>query len=89
MTPTLSATSCANDERHQRAVLMHLFFEDPALLTDDELRRALVADESFAERDAIDRAIRDLAAAGVLRRVHGFVSLTRAAARTADLLERS
>ncbi|MBF6619430.1 MAG: hypothetical protein ITG02_04275 [Patulibacter sp.] len=89
MTPTLSATSRANDEQLERAVLLHLFFESPAMLTDDEVRRALAADESFAERDAIDRAVRDLAAAGVLRRVHGVVALTRAAARTAHLLERS
>jgi hypothetical protein len=89
MTPTPPATACANDDRHERAVLLHLFIQGPALLTDDELRRELGADESFAERDAIDRAVRDLAAAGVLRRTHGFVALTHAATRTADLLERS
>lgn len=89
MTPTLPATWQPNDELHQRAVLVHLLTHDPALLTHDEVRRALVLDESFAEHDAVDRAVRDLRAAGVLRQIHDCVALTRTAVRTAELLESS
>ncbi|MFA4927101.1 MAG: hypothetical protein WC558_01190 [Patulibacter sp.] len=89
MTPTLSAACQPNDELHQRAVLVHLLALGPVLVTQDEVRRALVLDESFAARDAVDRAVRDLRADGVLHEAHGFVVLTRAAARTAGLLESS
>lgn len=87
MSATLRAAPPADDQRHRRAVLILLLTSYPALLTPDEVQRALVADDSFAERDAVGRALRDLGADGLLHRPDGFVVLTRATVRTAALLE--
>lgn len=59
----------------------------PARLDDTEIEREVVDVETFAARDAVSRALRDLACAGVVRRRGREVSLTRAATMTAGLLE--
>lgn len=59
----------------------------PAMLGEEEIEREIVEDESFASRDAVAQALRDLAAAGVVRRRDRLVTLTRAATVTAGLLE--
>ena len=56
-------------------------------MTVEELIRELAADpEEFAERDAIERAVRDLARAGLLHRNGEFAIPSRAALRFDELL---
>jgi len=52
------------------------------------LRREMGGDRGFAERDALERAVRDLAAVGLVHRGAEFVTPTRAALRFSDLLDR-
>lgn len=75
------------DDRYRRVVVLLLLSVRPTALTEAEIEREIVEDESFASRDAVAQALRDLAASGVLHRRDGFVALTRAAAVTAELLE--
>jgi hypothetical protein len=54
--------------------------EHPALLTGEELCRELLVDrQDFSQTDAHDRAVRDLIAAGLLRREGDSIIPTRAA----------
>jgi predicted transcriptional regulator len=82
-------TNRGEDEAVESAVLHQLLDLHPARLTLDELKRQMGADrESFADRDALERAVRDLAAAGLLYRQTEFVEPTRAAVRFNELLDR-
>jgi hypothetical protein len=83
-----SRTTWAEDEGVEAAVLQQLLDLHPARLTPSELIRELGADRGFAERDAVERAVRDLAAAGLLHRGDGFVAPSRAALRFSELLDR-
>lgn len=75
-----------DDAREQAAVLSHLLLLYPAHLTFAELLRELVDDpRDFMDRDDIERAVRDLARAGLLHRHGDFVFPTRAAACFAEL----
>lgn len=78
------------DDAVQAAVLMQVLALHPDQLTFDELRREMTgdADQEFAERDAFERAVRDLAGAGLLRREGESVLPTRAAIRFWALAER-
>jgi len=70
------------DARAERAVLATLLAERPTQLTIAELVRQLTGDPSdFAERDAVQRAVRDLAGVGLLHRRGDFVFPSRAALR--------
>ena len=61
----------------------------PTRLTPAELVRELGGDRGgFAERDAVERAVRDLGAVGLLHQGADFVEPTRAALRFSDLLDR-
>jgi hypothetical protein len=75
------------DERHQNAVLLFLRDAYPAVTSEPELVRALVADASAGERDAVECAVRELEAVGVVHRLEDFVLLTRTAVHTADLCD--
>lgn len=77
----------ADDDRYRRVVVLLLLSVQPATLVEAEIEREIVADDSFAERDAVGQALRGLAAAGVIHRNGRFVALTRAATVTAGLLE--
>jgi hypothetical protein len=69
-----------SDESWRIAVLTHVLLEHPALLTGEELRREMLVDQrAFSETDAHDRAVRDLIAAGLLRREGDSIIATRAA----------
>jgi hypothetical protein len=69
-----------SDEGWQIAVLSHVLSLHPAFLSADELRREMLADNhDFSQTDAHDRAVRDLVAAGLLRRDGDSVIATRAA----------
>jgi hypothetical protein len=76
------------DRLVQRAVLAIVLAEHPVQLTIADLGREL-SDQpgDFAQRDAIDRAVRDLVGIGLLHRHGEFVLPTRAAAHF-DRLER-
>lgn len=73
------ATSTADqDNRDQRAVLQEVLFIYPEVLTLEELIRHFKAFNS--SRDSIERAVRDLAAAGLLQQdTEPLVMPTRAA----------
>ena len=76
----------ASDSATQAAVLQHALEVHPVLLTKGELLRELGGKEgAFAERDAIDRAVRDLGGAGLLHEHGEFAIPTRAALRFSEL----
>jgi len=73
----------ADDDRVQRAVMAVTLDLYPVWLSLDELLRELApADE---DRDPVERAVRDLAGAGLLHRHGPFLLPTRAAVRAAEL----
>ncbi|MBW8058750.1 MAG: hypothetical protein FVQ78_00125 [Solirubrobacterales bacterium] len=81
--------SCAEDDAvTESAVLQHLLALHPTQITFDELLRELAEDPSdFAQRDAIERAVRGLADTGLLHHRNAFVLPTRAALRFDELLD--
>lgn len=88
-----SKTTLAEDESVESAVLRQLLELHPTRLTLAELIRELGGDkdedgDGFAARDAVERAVRDLGAVGLLHRDARFVEPTRAALRFSDLLDR-
>jgi len=84
-----SKTTLAEDESVEAAVLQQLLELHPTRLTLAELTRELAGSRGgFAERDAIERAVRDLSAAGLVHRSEQFVEPTRSALRFSDLLDR-
>jgi hypothetical protein len=73
-------TTADEDVREERRVLREVLTIYPASLTLDELIRQLtVGSTEFSDQDAIKRAVRDLTAGGLLRRVGDLVLPTRAA----------
>lgn len=75
------------DRAHESATLQQVLALYPTAITVDELVRELVGgEEDFGERDAVERAVRDLAAAGLLHRSGALVLPTRAALRFDELL---
>jgi hypothetical protein len=84
-----SSTTWAEDENVESAVLRQLLDLHPTRLTMAELTREVAGSRNdFAERDAVERAVRDLAATGLLHRGEEFVAPTRAALRFSELLDR-
>jgi len=82
-------TTWAEDESVESAVLQQLLDLHPARLTLEELARECGARRSdFAAQDAVERAVRDLTAAGLLHQGEEFVAPTRAALRFNELLDR-
>jgi predicted transcriptional regulator len=82
-------TTMAEDENFESMVLQQLLDLHPTRLTVSELSRELSGDRGgFTERDALERAVRDLAAAGLVHRSEEFVAPTRAALRFSELLDR-
>lgn len=85
-------TTHDEDEREEAAVLRLVLEIHPETLTQDELIRELTGggSKAFSEADAVQRAVRDLAAAGLLHRPgeDEVVRPTRAAIRFYDLWER-
>jgi predicted transcriptional regulator len=75
------------DRAQESAVLQHVLALHPAALTVEELVRELDPDRSsFSQRDAVERAVRDLSAAGLLHQCEALVLPTRAALRFDELL---
>ena len=75
------------DTATEATVLRRLLALHPAQVTFHELLRE-IADEpaDFAQRDAVERAVRDLAATGLLHRNDDFLLPSRAALRFDELL---
>ncbi len=69
-----------DDEAVQSAALALVLSWRPDHCTLDELTREMVGgSEDFAERDAVERAVRDLVGSGLLRRCGELILPTRAA----------
>jgi hypothetical protein len=76
----MSGRARLSDESWQTSVLSLVLLMHPAFWSAEELRREMLADgQSFSEVDAHDRAVRDLIAAGLLRREGNSILATRAA----------
>ncbi len=77
----------AEDRAIESAVLQHVLALHPAVLTREEIALEMIGEEgSFAERDAVERAIGDLARTGLLRVSDSLVMPSRAARRFDELL---
>lgn len=77
----------AQDLRDQGDVLIHLLTLYPTHLRLSELIQEVSAGAAdFAQRDAIERAVRDLTGVGLLFRSDGLVLPTRAALRFNEIL---
>lgn len=87
--PGDSWTTGAADAATESAVLLLVLDLHPTLVSLAELSRELCGEQPrFEQRDAVERAVRDLAATGLLRRDGELVLPTRAALRFAELNER-
>jgi hypothetical protein len=81
-------TTAREDSRTEAAVLRWLVALHPAQIAFEELLRAVCEEpDDFAQRDAIERAVRDLATAGLLHH-HGELVVPSRAALRFDELER-
>lgn len=79
----------AEDAAIESAVIQQLIDIHPAQVTVTELILEIAGPSpGFAERDAVERAVRDLTGVGLLHRREDFVSPTRAALRFDELLDR-
>jgi hypothetical protein len=76
------------DATMESALLQQVLALHPAAVTLEELTRELGEDRGDDRRDAVERAVRDLVAAGLLHRSESFVLPSRAALRFDELLER-
>jgi len=75
------------DRAIEAAVLQHVLALHPAILTLEEIARELGGEDgSFAERDAVERAVRDLIAVGLLHTSDSLVLPSQAALRFDRLL---
>ena len=75
------------DRAQESAVLQHVIALHPTAVTVEELIRELdPSRDSFGRQDAVERAVRDLAGAGLLHRSESLVLPTRAALRFDELL---
>jgi hypothetical protein len=84
-----SATPASEDAAIESAVLQQVLSLHPTQITLAELTREIGGEAAvFAQRDAIERAVRDLAGAGLLHRQDAFVLPTRAALHFSQLLDR-
>jgi hypothetical protein len=80
-------TTVEEDRAQESAVLQHVLALHPTAITIEELVRELDPDrDSFAQRDAVERAVRDLAGSGLLHEGESLVRPTRAALRFDELL---
>jgi predicted transcriptional regulator len=85
-TPRRSDSPARDDAKVEAAVLALLLAEHPARLTLDELALALGGEPGdFSQRDAIERAVRELEGAGLVNRSGVSLAPSRAALRFAAL----
>jgi hypothetical protein len=80
-------TPIEEDAVMEAAVLRQLLTLHPVQLTFDELLREIGVDaDDFGQRDAVERAVRDLSCAGLVHRRDDFLLPSRAAIRFDELL---
>jgi hypothetical protein len=80
-------TPADEDAAIEAAVLRQLLTLHPVQVTVEELLRELgVEPEDYPRRDAVERAVRDLSAAGLLHRLDDFAIPSRAALRFDELM---
>ena len=79
-------TTGEEDRGVEAAVLQQVLVLHPSPITLEELVREIAGDESFGQRDAVERAVRDLAGCGLLHRSKALVLPSRAAIRCDELL---
>ena len=76
-----------HDAATEAAVLAQLLALHPTQPSFDELLHDVASDpDDFSQRDAVERAVRDLAASGLVRRSGELVLPSRAALRFDELL---
>jgi hypothetical protein len=81
-------TPAAEDVATESAVLQQVLDLYPTQITYTELLREVGGQfAEFSERDAIERAVRDLVGAGLLHRHDEFILPSRAALRFNELLD--
>jgi hypothetical protein len=81
-------TPGADDATTEAAVLSQLLALHPVQLTLEELVREVSGDpEDFAAKDAVERAVRELLAAGLAHRSGDVVLPSRAALRLDELID--
>lgn len=81
------AGTAGDDAAVEAMVLRQVLLLHPVQLTLEELAREVLEDpDDFDQRDAIERAVRDLSRAGLLHAGGEFVVPSRAALRFAELL---
>lgn len=86
--PTTARTPLAEDTAIEGSVLRQLLDLHPIQLTFAELVREISGGSTdFALTDAVERAVRQLAAAGLVHRRGDVVAPTRAALRFYELLD--
>jgi hypothetical protein len=78
-------STAAEDRAIESALLQHVLALHPVTVTIEDVEREM-GSTSFAERDAVARAIRDLAGAGLLHLSGSLVLPSRAALRFDELL---
>jgi hypothetical protein len=84
-----SRTTGAEDSATESVVLQQVLDLHPTQVTLEELVREIGGESAgFDERDAVERAVRDLGAAGLLHTRGDFVLASRAALRFSQLLDR-
>lgn len=80
-------TPIEDDAAIEAAVLRQLLALHPAQVTAEELRREIGGEpEDFVQHDAVERAVRDLTASGLLHRSGDLIVPSRAALRFDELL---
>jgi len=80
-----AATNAAEDRREEGEVLRHVIAVHPATLRLSDLIRELGDPDDVAERDGIERAVRELVKGGLLFRCEGAVLPTRQALYLCEL----
>jgi hypothetical protein len=80
-------TPAEEDAATEAVVLRHLLALHPVQVTVEELLREVAEEpEDFARRDAVERAVRDLACVGLLHRSGDLVFPSRAALRFDEIV---
>lgn len=80
-------SSTEEDTAMESAILQHLLAIHPVQVTVAELIRELADDPApFAQRDAVERGVRDLAGAGLVHRSNDLILPSRAALRFDELI---
>jgi hypothetical protein len=83
-----NGSPAAEDAANEAAVMQQLLDLHPTQVTVTELLREVGGEfAEFDERDALERAIRDLVGAGLLHRRDDFIVPSRAALRFNELLD--